>query len=132
MNSKEVEEFAIKKVKEYLLKKGLKVKRIESKGHGDLMVGDKIIEVKGDSDDWNYKKGDQVRYYIELNSAELINKFEKNPDKFEIYCVFGIKNNPKCVVVSGKELKEKANRVLKSIKYNTPKEFWKDKEAFDL
>jgi hypothetical protein len=132
VNSKEVENFAVEKVENYLRNKGLDVRRPKSNEHGDLIVGDKIIEVKGNSDDWDYKKGDQVRYYIELNSAELIDKFEKNPDKFEIYCVFGIKDKPKCVVVSGKELKEKANRVLKSVKYNTPKEFWKDKKAFNL
>lgn len=131
MNSKEVENFAVEKVENYLRNKGLDVRRPKSNEHGDLIVGDKIIEVKGDSDDWDYKKGDQVRYYIELNSAELIDKFEKNPDKFEIYCVFGIPKNPKCVKILGAELL-KTEQIIKSIKYNTPKEFWKNTEAFKL
>ena len=132
MNSKEVEKFAVKKVENYLRNKGLDVIRPKSNEHGDLIVGDKIIEVKGDSDDWDYKKGDQVRYFIELNSEGLINEFKNNPDRFEFYCVFGIPNNPKCVKVSGKELSEKVKPIIKSVKYNTPKEFWEDKEAFNL
>ena len=125
-----------------ILKKKYKTKihdnRNNPKKIGDFQVGKKIIEVKGEGEDYHgfkNNKSDFVARYITVSKTEwkFLNKF---PDRFEIYIVYRLNekyyplhpewNYPKIVMIRGRELvKCKTEKPIVNIK--TPKPFWKTK-----
>lgn len=126
LSSLGIQRMAERIVINYLRKHGKKPEKITgNKNFGDLRVGKKIIEVKGDSE--FYEKDSRIRDYIELSVKEK--KFlEKNPNLFEVYCVFGLAwETPRIVEVSGKEIL-KIKPKIRQWKYDTKKEFWKNKK----
>ena len=128
-------------VYEILKKKyGNKVKDISKnpRKFGDFQVGNKIIEVKGQNEDYTGREADKFDYvtrYITLSNTEL--KFlKKYPDRFEVYIVYRLNeeyypdhpewNFPKVVIVKGTELQNcKIERP--TIRMKTLKPFWKNK-----
>jgi hypothetical protein len=126
-------------VLQILKNKGHKVidNRKDPKKFGDFQVGDKIMEVKGQSEDHTGGKSDDfdfVARYITLSVKEW--KFvKKSPNLFEVYVVYRLNekqykdhpdwNKVKYVCIKGSELK---NQVAKPSSYQvkTLKPFWKN------
>jgi len=132
--------FAEKLVYSHLKKRNKNVFKKKSKGYhfrfGDVQVGKnketcKIIEVKGQGEDWGPDKGwDFVRSNIRISTAEY--KFlKKYPTRFFIYVVYRLKYNknpkwnvPKIAICEGNDL-AKLEPKITQIGLTTPKEFWK-------
>ena len=127
-------------VLEILKKEGKRVidNRKNPKKFGDFQVGNKIIEVKGQSEDHIGGKLDNFDYvarYITLSVREW--KFlNAHPNKFEVYIVYRLNeefypnhpewNFPKIVSIKGTELKGRTTE-QPTILVKTLKPFWSDK-----
>jgi len=127
-------------VLEILKKEGKRVidNRKDPKKFGDFQVGNKIIEVKGQNEDYTGGKLDNfdfVRSSITISVREW--KFlNDHPKRFEVYVVYRLNeefypnhpewNFPKIVRIKGTELKGKKTE-QPSIQVKTPKPFWSDK-----
>ena len=127
-------------VLEILKKEGKRVidNRKNPKKFGDFQVGNKIIEVKGQSEDHIGGKLDNFDYvarYITLSVREW-EFLNDHPNRFEVYVVYRLKeefypnhpewNFPKIVHIKGTELKGKKTE-QPSLHVKTLKPFWSDK-----
>jgi len=106
---------------------------------GDIQIGKnkdtcKIIEVKGQNEDWGAKtQWDVPRRQIQISTSEY--KFLKEfPHRFFVYIVYRLKynknpkwNKPKIAICNGKDLL-KLKAQYKSIKLLTPNSYWKKSE----
>src|SRR3989344_2072040 len=94
---------------------------------GDIQLGKnkntcKIIEVKGQSEDYNSK----TEYDF----------LQNNPDRFEVWVVYRLKynpnpkyNKPKIAICKGKDLLKCKNEV-RNIFIKTPNDFWKNTKQY--
>jgi len=105
---------------------------------GDIKVGDRIIEVKGQTEDWNATgEEDRVRNSIKISKAEF-DFMEKNPKLFDVYVVYRLKHNenpeynkPKIAICKGVEL-VKIPPKIREVHISTSYEFWKETEQITL
>ena len=115
---------------EYLKRKGKNPQWIK-KGIGDIRIGQKIIEVKGQNEDWEGSENtDRVQNSITISKSEY-DFLRTNPNKFEVYVVYRLKynkdpkyNKPKIAICKGKDLIKQKSQP-KTISIKTPFEFWK-------
>jgi len=127
-------------VYEILKKKyGNKVKDIRKNPRkiGDFQVGNKIIEVKGQSEDNPGKKFDKFDYvarYISL-SKTAVKFLKKHPNRYQAYIVYRLNekyypnpefNFPKIAILRGTELKD-CKIEAPIVRLKTLKPFWENK-----
>lgn len=103
---------------------------------GDIQVGKdegscKIIEVKGEGEDYDSNTNwDIPRRYIQISKTEY-NFLKKHPDRFEVYVVYRLKynknpkwNKPKIAICKGKDLLQ-CDKEVRQYFLKTPNNFWK-------
>ena len=108
---------------------------------GDIQVGKnkntcKIIEVKGQGEDWDSNTNwDVPRRDISISKTEY-NFLKNNPDRFEVWIVYRLKynpnpkwNKPKIAVCKGKDLL-KCKKEVRNIFIKTPNDFWKNTKQY--
>ena len=131
-----------------ILKKKYKTKvqdnRKNPKKFGDFQVGKKIIEVKGEGEDYPGFKNDKFDFVASsITISETEWKFlKKYPDRFDVYIVYRLNekyyplhpdwNYPKIAIIRGTEIVDcKPERPI--VKLKTLKPFWtrksKDQQA---
>ena len=129
----------------YLKKKNKYVYIHGTKGYhekfGDIQIGKnentcKIIEVKGQSEDYDSStEWDVPRHRIVISKTEY-NFLIKHPDRFEVYVVYRLKYNPnpkwkkpKIAICKGRDLLD-CKTIVRQIHLNTPNSFWATTKQF--
>ena len=109
---------------------------------GDIQIGTnkntcKVIEVKGEGEDFNSEtKWDVPRRSVVISKTEY--KFlKKYPERFEIWVVYRLKYNknpkwdkPKIAICKGSDLLEQKYEI-RNYYIKTPNAFWKNTEQFN-
>jgi len=136
---------AEKMVFDYLKRKNKNVFLHGTRGYhfrfGDIQIGKnkdvcKIIEVKGQSEDYNSDtKWDVPRRYIQISKTEY-NFLKEYPDRFDVYVVYRLKynpnpkwNKPKFAICKGRDLLD-CKKEVRQYHIKTPNEFWKKTKQF--
>jgi len=124
---------------DYLRSKKKKVILHGTKGYhfrfGDIQIGTnkdtcKIIEVKGQGEDFNSKtEWDVPRHGIVISKTEY-GFLKKYPKRFEVWVVYRLKynknpkwNKPKIAICKGNDLLD-CKTIVRQIRLNTPNSFW--------
>lgn len=131
---------------EFLKLKKKKVYLHGTKGYhfrfGDIQIGDnkdtcKIIEVKGQGEDFDpITDWDVPRHSISISKTEY-GFLEKDPKRFEVWVVYRLKynknpkwNKPKIAICKGSEL-IKQGYVIRNYHIKTPNGFWENTKTFN-
>jgi Holliday junction resolvase-like predicted endonuclease len=109
---------------------------------GDIQIGInkdtcKIIEVKGEGEDFNSQTDwDVPRHNISISKTEY-EFLEKYPKRFEVWIVYRLKynknpkwNKPKIAICKGNSLLEQ-KYMIRNYHIKTPNMFWESTEQFN-